>query len=273
MVSITVSELAAACGGVVVRDTGEKFSGVSIDSRTIRPGNIFFALKGENFDGHDFIDNAFKAGAAGAVVEKRTEASEDGTVILVENTLAALQKLAAWWRNKLAIPLVGITGSSGKTTTKDILASLLYAAANVHFNTGNQNNEIGVPLTLLSLSHEHDVCVLEMGMRGLGEIGELCSIAKPTAGIITNVGSTHFERLGSMSNIALAKVSWLKAFPRRVLFFSMGKTSGHLSLRVGPRHAPCFLGSVIMLRCGLEKLSFFLSTRNFPLRLLVFPEG
>lgn len=272
MVSITVSELAAACGGVVVRDTGEKFSGVSIDSRTIRPGNIFFALKGENFDGHDFIDNAFKAGAAGAVVEKRTEASEDGTVILVENTLAALQKLAAWWRNKLAIPLVGITGSSGKTTTKDILASLLYAAANVHFNTGNQNNEIGVPLTLLSLSHEHDVCVLEMGMRGLGEIGELCSIAKPTAGIITNVGSTHFERLGSMSNIALAKGELAESLPKEGFILLNGENEWSPFIKGRTQARSVFFGFEDNAEVRAENVEFFPEYTEFSLEAFGFSQ-
>ena len=206
MVKITSNELAAVCGGKLLHPSEEVcFTGVSTDSRTVKRGDVFFAIRGENYDGHTFIDGAFKGGACGAVVSSNGLEPRCRTILLVEDTVTALQQLAAWWRQKFALPLVGITGSSGKTTTKDILSSLLGAVANVHSSTGNQNNELGVPLTLLGLTENHQVCVLEMGMRGLGEIRELCAVAMPTAGIITNVGSTHFERLGSLENIALAK--------------------------------------------------------------------
>lgn len=214
MFVINDRELAEICRGTLLQGSDEvTFSGVSIDSRTIKNGDVFFAIKGEKFDGHSFIEAAFNGGAAGAVVSSGSIKATGRPLILVEDTLEAFQHLSAWWRRKFSCPLVAITGSSGKTTTKDILASLLAVTANVHCNTGNHNNEIGVPLTLLGLKEEHGVCVLEMGMRGLGEIESLCDLARPTAGIITNVGSTHFGRLGSAANIARAKGELAASLP------------------------------------------------------------
>lgn len=266
MVSIRASELAAVCGGVVVRDSGECLSGASIDSRTLQPGNVFFALKGENFDGHDFIDEAFNRGAAAAVVDRNEAATRGGTVILVENTLAALQKLAEWWRGKFDIPVVAVTGSSGKTTTKDILASLLSAVAKVHFNTGNHNNEIGVPLTLLGLTKDHEVCVLEMGMRGLGEIAELCSIARPTAGIITNVGSTHFERLGSMRNIALAKGELAESLPKEGFIMLNGENEWSPFIRDRSLARSVFFGFGADAQVRALEVEFFPEYTEFSLK-------
>jgi len=243
MFEINADELAVVCRGTWLWDAQDEgktgsitFTGVSTDSRTVKKGDIFFALRGENFDGHDFIDNAIQGGAA-AVVAAYDYLSASGItdnsagrsnsenaavnhavkagawILAVENPLMALQQTAAWWRKKFSIPIIAVTGSSGKTTTKDILASLLSAATQVHSNVGNRNNEIGVPLTLLGLNKEHKACVLEMGMRGLGEIAQLCSVAQPTSGIITNVGSTHFERLGSLENIARAKGELAQCLP------------------------------------------------------------
>ena len=210
MFEITGRELASVCQGKWLREVCQgsspdrlTFSGVSIDSRTVKKGDVFFAIPGDNFNGHDFIGDALKAGAAAAVAAD--PGPYPGPILFVKDTLKALQQTATWWRQKFSIPVAAITGSSGKTTTKDILASLLSVAGRVHCSAGNQNNEIGVPLTLLGLTWQHDVCVLEMGMRGLGEIAELCAVAHPTCGIITNVGSTHYERLGSIENIARAK--------------------------------------------------------------------
>lgn len=190
---------------------------VSTDTRTLSPGSLFFALKGERFDGHDFVAQAFEKGAVGIVVSKselaRQYAESDKVVILVEDTLRALQLLAKSQREKYDIPVIGITGSNGKTTTKDMVAAVLSQRYRVLKTQGNYNNEIGLPLTLLQLTPEHQAAVLEMGMRGLGEIATLSQIAQPTGGIITNIGVTHYELLGSVENIAKAKGELVESIP------------------------------------------------------------
>lgn len=192
---------------------------VSIDTRTLTPGSLFFALKGERFDGHDFLKQAWDKGAIGVVVEKgelaKEYAASQKTVILVEDTLKALQTLARSHREKLKIPVIGITGSNGKTTTKDMVAAVLEERYQVLKTQGNFNNEIGLPLTLLELKPFHEAAVLEMGMRGLKEIEALCQMARPNGGIITNIGVTHYELLGSVENIAKAKGELVESIPEQ----------------------------------------------------------
>lgn len=214
MPEFPINVLEGVCEGQLMNASGEEYiSGVSIDSRKVKPGYLFVAIPGENFDGHDFAEAAFGAGAVCVLMSRTDLLPANRPVLLVKDTLVALQKLASWWRQQFSLPIVGVTGSSGKTTTKDILSSLVSVGSKVHSNSGNFNNELGVPLTLLGLEQEHQVCVLEMAMRGPGEIAELCEIAKPTSGIITNVGMTHFERLGSEENIARAKGELAEAVP------------------------------------------------------------
>ncbi|HBT20115.1 MAG TPA: UDP-N-acetylmuramoyl-tripeptide--D-alanyl-D-alanine ligase [Peptococcaceae bacterium] len=215
MIELKVSELAEVCGGKLIGGNMQtSFKGVCTDSRKIEPGQLFFALKGENFDGHDFVYQAFLRGAAAAVVHKSVKGIPEGKcVVMVEDTLLALQKLAAWWRKQFDIPVIGVTGSSGKTTTKDILAGILASSGEVCSTKGNLNNHIGLPLVLLGLSRSCRFCVLEMAMRGLGEIAQLCEIAAPTGGIITNIGLAHYERLGSQENIARAKGELAQSLP------------------------------------------------------------
>ncbi|NLO88973.1 MAG: UDP-N-acetylmuramoyl-tripeptide--D-alanyl-D-alanine ligase [Clostridia bacterium] len=216
MIELRVKELAEICGGKLVWGDGEtSFRGVSIDSRKIEPGQVFFALRGENFDGQDFVEQVFEKGAAAAVVLKDFKGNARGKCLVqVEDTLSALQRLAAWWRRKFDIPVIGITGSSGKTTTKDILAGILSTSGEVCRTRGNLNNHIGLPLVLLELSRSCRFCVVEMAMRGLGEIAQLCEIAAPTGGIITNIGVAHYERLGSRENIARAKGELAQSLPQ-----------------------------------------------------------
>ncbi len=184
------------------------FSGASIDSRTIREGEIFFALRGQRFDGHDFLDYALKAGS-GAVVNFPPPVPPEGKVIIhVNNTLQALQRLASYQRDKRDIPVIGITGSNGKTTTKELIASIMGMSKKVLKNEGNLNNNIGLPLSLLRLQDE-DVVVLEMGMNTRGEIAELCRIARPTYGLITNIGPAHLENLGGMDEVRKTKLELL----------------------------------------------------------------
>lgn len=184
-----------------------EFTGVTTDSRAVKPGELFVALKGDNFDGHDYCAKAVELGAAGVVVSHEVSSLPAGVaVFMVEDTLLAYQQLAHAYRlRKQGLKVFAITGSNGKTSTKDLLAACLSCKYNVVKTQGNFNNEIGLPKTLLSIQPDTDIAVVEMGMRGLGQIAELCSIAEPDSGLITNVGETHMELLGSMENIGKAK--------------------------------------------------------------------
>lgn len=183
------------------------FTGVTTDSRAVKPGELFVALKGGNFDGHDYCVKAAELGAAGVVVSHDVEGLPAGVAVFkVEDTLLAYQQLAHAYRLKQqGLKVFAITGSNGKTSTKDLLAACLGAKYKVVKTQGNFNNEIGLPKTLLSIQPDTDIAVVEMGMRGLGQIAELCRIAEPDSGLITNVGETHMELLGSMKNIGKAK--------------------------------------------------------------------
>jgi UDP-N-acetylmuramoyl-tripeptide--D-alanyl-D-alanine ligase len=176
---------------------------ISTDTRKIIPGSIFFALRGEHFDGNTFALQALQQGAAFAVVSDHS--LKDPRLILVEDALKTLQDLAAYHRKKLKIPVLAITGSNGKTTTKELITAVLAKRYKVHSTTGNLNNHIGVPLTLLSAKKETDIIVCEMGANHIGEIAFLCTIAAPTHGIITNIGKAHLEGFGSLEGVRKAK--------------------------------------------------------------------
>ena len=176
---------------------------ISTDTRKIIPGSIFFALKGENFDGNTFAMEALRQGAALAVVSDSS--LTDSRMIWVENTLKTLQELAAYHRKQFRIPVLAITGSNGKTTTKELITTVLAKRYNVHATIGNLNNHIGVPLTLLSAKNDTEFIVCEMGANHIGEIGFLCSIASPTHGIITNIGKAHLEGFGSLAGVRKGK--------------------------------------------------------------------
>jgi UDP-N-acetylmuramoyl-tripeptide--D-alanyl-D-alanine ligase len=188
-------------------------SGIQTDTRILKPGEVFVALRGENFDGHEFVETAIAKGALAAIVDFDYE-NPGFPVLQVKNTLEAYQKIARWWRDRFDIPVIGVTGSVGKTTTKEIIAAVLATQGRVHKTYGNYNNEIGVPKTLLELSPEHDFAVIEMAMRGKGQIAELTHIANPTIGVITNVGTAHIELLGSEAAIAQAKCELLAEMPK-----------------------------------------------------------
>jgi len=191
-------------------------TGISTDTRSLRPGEIFLALKGENFDGHNFLSKAKSQGAI-ALISQPTEASlelfKDIPHILVPDTLVAYQQLASWWRRQFSFPIIAVTGSVGKTTTKELIASVLATQGQVHKSEANYNNEIGVAKTLLQLSGDQNFAVIEMGMRGPGEIRLLTEVTQPTIGIITNVGTAHIGRLGSEEAIATAKCELLQSMP------------------------------------------------------------
>jgi UDP-N-acetylmuramoyl-tripeptide--D-alanyl-D-alanine ligase len=178
--------------------------GWSIDSRTIAPGDVFFAIAGEHHDGHAFVRDVLAKGAAAAVVSHRVD-DASGVQLLVNNTVAALQRLAAWARERWGRTIVGVTGSAGKTTTKDVIAALLSKRYRTGKTTGNYNNYLGLPLSLLRLPDQAEVGVIELGMNHPGEIRELAKLAKPQVGVVTNVGYAHIEAFDSLDGIALAK--------------------------------------------------------------------
>lgn len=183
-----------------------KCSAVTIDSRTCPRGAMFFALRGKTFDGNAFARKALDAGCACAVIDNRRYFAEnDGRYILVENSLLTMQALANYHRRKLRTPLIAITGTNGKTTTKELVAAVLSRAYNVHYTRGNLNNYIGVPLTLLDLKPEHELAVVEMGASCRGDIEELAEIADPDYGIITNIGRAHLGGFGSMETLVKTK--------------------------------------------------------------------
>ncbi|MGE5655797.1 MAG: UDP-N-acetylmuramoyl-tripeptide--D-alanyl-D-alanine ligase [Actinomycetota bacterium] len=189
-------------------------TGVVTDTRALKPGQVFVALRGENFDGHQFVSKAQELGAMAAVVEMGWESPNLQLPLLrVEDPLTAYQAIARWWRDQFTIPVIAVTGSVGKTTTKELIAAVLATQGNVLKTQLNYNNEIGVPKTLLELSPDHDFAVIEMGMRGPGEIALLSQITRPTIAVITNVGTAHIGRLGSEEAIAQAKCELLAEMP------------------------------------------------------------
>ncbi|MBX9257022.1 UDP-N-acetylmuramoyl-tripeptide--D-alanyl-D-alanine ligase [Desmonostoc muscorum CCALA 125] len=186
--------------------------GIQTDTRILKPGEVFLALRGDKFDGHEFVATAIAKGAIAAIVDLEYE-NPGFPVLQVKDTLKAYQKIARWWRDRFDIPVIGVTGSVGKTTTKELIAAVLGTKGAVHKTYGNYNNEIGVPKTLLELDTEHNYAVVEMAMRGRGQIAELTQIARPTIGVITNVGTAHIELLGSEEAIAEAKCELLAEMP------------------------------------------------------------
>ena len=208
MASFTLTEICRATGGrLVQRGTYDHCRGVTSDTRTAGPGQLFIPLRGETYDGHQFLNAAVKKGVAAVVSEpgKYGHVSAAVSVIEVNDTLKALQDLAHFHRMRFSIPVIAVTGSNGKTTTKDMTAAVLSTKFKVRKTEKNHNNEIGLSQTLLALDGTDEACVVEMGMRGFGQIAQLAAVAAPTIGIVTNVSATHIGLLGSLENIAKAK--------------------------------------------------------------------
>ena len=197
MTGCTVKELCAAVGGTLLQQSGAVVTQVSTDSRSIPNRALFVPLVGERFDGHDYLDAALERGAAGCLTAKKPAALlKDKFYIQVSDTLEALKALAAWYRAKFDIPMVQVTGSAGKTTTKEMIAAVLSQRFSTLKTQANFNNAIGTPMTLLNLAPEHQAAVIETGMNHFGEIRYLGEMVRPTVAVITNVGDAHIENLG-----------------------------------------------------------------------------
>jgi UDP-N-acetylmuramoyl-tripeptide--D-alanyl-D-alanine ligase len=230
---MTVLTLADIINGLTGKriDASVNISRVVVDSREVEPGALFVALPGDRVDGHQFVADAFRRGAIAAITQQPV--GHDPTIVVeqahgaelakaaetvplviqVPDSLKGLQRLSAYWRRRFNVRVIGVTGSVGKSTTKELLWSVLSTRYNTLKNEGNYNNEIGLPLTLLNLKAEHERVVLEMGMYTLGEIDLLCRLAQPQVGVVTNVGPVHLERLGTIERIAQAKSELVRALP------------------------------------------------------------
>lgn len=223
MIKRTIASIQQMVDGSGIVNENLDITGVSTDSRNIQAGNLFIPLIGENFNGHQFVEKAFENGAVASLWSiHEPNPPKDKEIIYVEDTLLALQKLAEEYLRKVNPTVIGITGSNGKTTTKDLVASVLSTKYRVHKTKGNFNNHIGLPLTILSMPEETEVAVLEMGMSARGEIERLSAIAKPDIAIITNIGEAHLMELGSREAIAEAKLEIISGLKNNGTFIYFG---------------------------------------------------
>jgi UDP-N-acetylmuramoyl-tripeptide--D-alanyl-D-alanine ligase len=226
MIEVSTIQAAEMCGGTLTEaaKSSQRLKGVSTDTRTILPGCLFIPLIGDRFNGHEFVTDAIMKGAAAYIWQRDQGAPPSGApAILVEDTLQALQQLAHAYRKSLPVRVIGVTGSNGKTTTKDLLAGMLSGRYQVLKTKGNYNNHIGVPLMMLQLSPQTEVAVLEMGMSARGEIGLLTRMAEPELAVITHIGESHLEHLGSQRGIAEAKLEIVEGLqPNGILIIPSG---------------------------------------------------
>lgn len=207
---LDLEEVVRLTGGQCVQfSKSKKIRRVSIDTRTIKKGDLFVAIKGNNFDGHHFVDKAVEKGAVAVLLSKNIKVPAGIAVICVDNTIKALGQIAELYRRKFNIPVIGITGSTGKTTTKEILSHILGGKYCVLKNKGTENNQIGVPLTILRLKSRHQVLVLELGTNRFGDIEDVAQIARPTIGVLTNIGHSHLQGLNNKRGVFKEKIKLL----------------------------------------------------------------
>ena len=294
---LTLADVIEALYGIRPERAGQVITEAVVDSRQAIPGSLFVALPGEQADGHDFVEEAFERGASLALVQRDLTADipvldlrsgwqpsaldgvETPFAIRVENSLEALQQVARFWRQKLSLRVIGITGSVGKSTTKELVTEVLKQRYRTLKNRGNLNNEIGLPLTLLRLSEGHQRAVLEMGFYVPGEIAFLCEIARPQIGVVTNIGTVHAERAGSQEAIARGKAELVQALPAApegvaILNYDdplvramAGKTQASVFFYGLDSNADLWAEGVQGL--GLEGISFRLHFRNETLHMRV----
>ncbi len=266
--------LIASSGGSPDTSAGVFARGV-VDSREARAGDLFFALHGERADGHDFVRAAFAAGAAGAVVARPIEAPPQDVVYHVSDPLTALQRLAASWRQRHDVRVVGVTGSVGKTTAKELIAAVLARRYAVLKSEANLNTEIGIPLTLLNLRAEHQRAVLELAMYEPGDITLLARITRPSIGVVTNVGPMHLERVRSFGRIVAAKAELIEALPADGLAVLNGDDArvAAMARRTRARAVlyglseQCAVRAADLIGRGLDGFSFRLSVSGEPVQI------
>ena len=224
---------------------------VTTDSRVCPDGAIFFALKGPNFNGNNYAEAALEKGCSYAIVDEwDSSKAMPEHIILVDDVLTVLQKLARYHRKQFKTPVIAITGSNGKTTTKELVAAILSTEFKIVYTQGNHNNHIGVPLTLLSITKEHEIVVVEMGANHPGEIKQLCEIAEPNFGLITNVGKAHLEGFGSFENIVKTKTE---------LYQFLEKNEGKAFVNVKQTDLLGFSSNIDKIEYGKDDLSLFVS--------------
>ena len=234
-----MSEIVAAVGGrLLCGRPAAAVTSVGINSRELAPGALFVPIRGARVDAHDFIPAAIKSGAAAVLTQEHVESPADaaGAWIAVRDTAQALQDLAAWYRSRFSIPVIGVTGSVGKTTTKEMVAAALSGAKQVLKTEGNFNSQIGLPLTVFRLESRHEIAILEMGMSEFGEMGRLARIARPNRAVVTNIGLSHIEQLKTQENIRAEKLHIIDCFPPEGALFLNGDDP---LLRAVRKSLPC----------------------------------
>lgn len=246
MVALTLRQLLEATGGTLLGefdDLDAVFTDVCTDSRAVAEGTLFLPMQGERFDGHGFINSALESGAAGCITARERESYIPGKFyVKVRSVQRALRDLAFYYKNLFSIPFIAVTGSVGKTTTKDMIAAVLSTRYKVLKTEGNFNNDIGLPLTVLRLDHSHEMCVLEMGMDHAGEIDYLAELVKPDVAVITNIGDAHMENLGSREGIFQAKCEVLPHLKKDGLAVLSGDDDLLYTLRGKLEHETVFVG-------------------------------
>lgn len=224
----------------------QESTGISTDTRSLKEGELFFCLSGGNFNGNKFAKQALRKGANCVIVDDEQFFISQSKMILVKDSLKTLQKLASHHRNQFSIPLIGITGTNGKTTTKELVAAVLSSHYTISFTQGNLNNHIGVPLSLLKIGKQHEIALIEMGANHLGEIEDLCEISRPNLGIITNIGHAHLEGFGSYENIEKTKLA---------LYESIVKVSGYVFVNFDDEVLMSNSSSIKRMTYGVSKES------------------
>ena len=222
MIEMTAGEIAKAVDGVLIGNGDTVITDVQYDSRAVKEGTLFAAIKGEKVDGHKFIKECFAKGAAAVFTENEVPENSTGCYIEVENSRLALQKLAGYYRSKRNVRLIGITGSVGKTSTKEMIAAGLSKGFDVMKTQGNKNSQIGLPMTMFEIEEHNEIAVIEMGMSEFGEMDRLADIARPNIAVMTNIGVAHIENLGTQENILKEKFRITKYFDKDGILFLNG---------------------------------------------------
>ena len=253
--NISVTQAADICGGKLsgVGSTGARLGDIVIDSRAVKPGDLFVAYKGEHTDGHAYIQSAFEKGAAACLAE-RLPAEAAGPVILVPDVQAAVEKLCIAYRDSLSLTVLGISGSVGKTTAKEMLWSVLSEKYNVLKTEGNLNNHIGVPMTISRIRPEHQAAVVEMGISGFGEMSLLAKMARPDIALFTMIGHAHLEALHNLEGVFKAKTEMLDFMPEGGTVIINGDDPWLNRIQCRQRLVRCGLGEACDVRARDVKL-------------------